>query len=147
MLRWTVEAFAAHDGIDGIVVVAGAGETARCREALAGVDKLLSIVPGGRTRQESVSLGLFALGGDPDDLILAHDGARPLITPHVIDRCLDGARRNGNAVAALPVADTLKAVTEAQIVTRTLDPHRVMGRADAAGISAGDAVPSLRRRP
>ena len=121
VLRWTVEAFAAHDGIDGIVVVAGAGEAARCREALAGVDKSLSIVPGGRTRQESVSLGLFALGGNPDDLVLVHDGARPLVTPEVIGRCLDGAWRNANAVAALPVADTLKAVTEAQTVTRTVD--------------------------
>ncbi len=121
LLRWTAEAFAAHPGIDGILVVAGAGEVARCRAMLDGLDKLLSIIPGGETRQASVAVGLFTLGGAPDDLVLVHDGARPLVTPDVITRCLDGAREFGNAVAALPVSDTLKAVDERQTVRRTVD--------------------------
>ena len=121
LLRWTVEAFAAHAAIDGVLVVAGAGEVARCREALGGVDKLLSIIPGGDTRQASVAIGLFTLGGAADDLVLVHDGARPLLTSDIITRCLDGAREFGNAVAALPVADTLKAVDEDQKVQRTVD--------------------------
>ena len=121
LLRWTAAAFADHPGIDGIVVVAGAGEVARCREALDGLDKLLAIIPGGETRQVSVAIGLFTLGGAADDLVLVHDGARPLVTPEIITRCLDGAREFGNAVAALPVADTLKAVDDAQTVQRTVD--------------------------
>ena len=121
LLRWTVEAFAAHEAIDGIVVVTGAGEIAQCREALSGVGKLLSIIPGGQTRQESVAIGLFTLGGAADDLVLVHDGARPLVTPEVIACCIAGARENGSAVAALPVADTLKAADASQIVTRTVE--------------------------
>ena len=121
ILRWTAEAFAAHEGIDGIVVVAGPSEVALCREALAGVDKLLAIVPGGETRQESVAIGLFTLGGAADDLVLVHDGARPLVSAEVITRCLEGAKEHGNAVAALPVADTLKAVDENHCVQRTVD--------------------------
>ena len=121
LLRWTVEAFAAHAAVDGILVVAGAGEVARCREALDGVGKLLSIIPGGETRQASVAIGLFTLGGAADDLVLVHDGARPLVTPDIITRCLDGAREFGNAVAALPIADTLKAVDERQTIQRTVD--------------------------
>ena len=121
LLRWTAAAFADHPGIDGIVVVAGAGEVARCREALDGLDKLLAIIPGGETRQVSVAIGLFTLGGAADDLVLVHDGARPLVTPEIITRCLDGAREFGNAVAALPLTDTLKAVDDTQIVQRTVD--------------------------
>lgn len=121
LLRWTVEAFAAHAAVDGIMVVAQPGEVARCREALDGIDKLLSIIPGGETRQASVAIGLYALGGAPDDLVLVHDGARPLVTADTIDRCINGAREFGNAVAALPVADTLKAVDEQQTVERTVD--------------------------
>ena len=121
LLRWTAEAFAAHPAIDGILVVAGSGEVTRCREALDGVEKLLSIIPGGETRQASVAVGLFTLGGDPDDLVLVHDGARPLVTPDIITRCLDGAHEFGNAVAALPVADTLKAVDQHQTIQRTVD--------------------------
>lgn len=121
VLRWTAEAFASHDAINGIVIVAGAGEIARCREALAGVDKILSIIPGGQTRQKSVAVGLFALGGAADDLVLVHDGARPLVTQDIITRCVAGANEHGSAVAALPIADTLKAVNNAQVVTLTVD--------------------------
>ncbi len=121
ILTRTAEAFAAHPQIDGIVVVAGPSEVSRCREALVGVDKVLAVVAGGQTRQESVAIGLFTLGGDPDDLILVHDAARPLVTAAIIDRCLEGARQFGNAVAALPVTDTLKAADDALIVQRTVD--------------------------
>lgn len=121
LLRWTAEAFAKHPGIDGLIVVTGARDVARCREALAGLDKLMAVVSGGATRQESVGVGLFALGAAPDDLILVHDGARPLVTAATIDRCLAGARENGSAVAALPVHDTIKRVGEAQVVAGTVD--------------------------
>ncbi len=121
LLAWTVSAFAAHPEIDGIVVVAGPHETARCRDTLAGVEKVLAVVAGGETRQESVAIGLFTLGGDPNDLILVHDAARPLVSAAVLDRCLAGARANGSAVAALPVADTLKAANENAVVQRTVD--------------------------
>ena len=121
LLYWTASAFAAHPKIDGIVVVAGASEVRRCREALAGVGKVLAIVAGGQTRQESVAIGLFALGGDPDDLIAVHDAARPLVSAAVMSRCLDAAQKLGNAVAALPVTDTLKAVDDTLVVQRTVD--------------------------
>jgi len=120
VLRWTVEAFAAHPDVDGVVVVAAPDEVALCREALTGLP-VLAVVPGGATRQASVAMGLFALGGAPDDLILVHDGARPLVTAAVISRCLEAARQHGNAVTALPVVDTLKAVDDAQTVQRTVN--------------------------
>lgn len=121
LLRWTAEAFASHPGIDGVVVVARSDEVARCRAALDGLPNVLAVVSGGQTRQASVAIGLFALGGEPDDVILVHDGARPLVTADVIDRCLEGVRQSGSAVAALPVADTLKVVGEGQTVERTVD--------------------------
>ena len=121
LLHRTAAAFAAHPQIDGIVVVAAPAEVARCRAALAGIEKVLAVVAGGQTRQASVAIGLFALGGDPDDLVFVHDGARPLVSAAVLDRCLAGAREHGNAVAALPVTDTLKAASEDLVVQRTVD--------------------------
>lgn len=121
VLRRAAAAFAHHLAIDAIVVIAGAGATGPIRDALGGLPKVEAIVPGGASRQESVGIGLFALGGDADDMVLVHDGARPLVTPVVIDRCLAGAREKGNAVAAIPVADTLKAADDAQTVTRTVE--------------------------
>lgn len=116
-----MEACAAHEAVDGVLVVTGPGDVARCREALDGVGKVLGIVSGGESRQESVMIGLYSLGGDADNLIMVHDGARPLLTPSVMDRCLVGARQQGNAVAALPVVDTLKSVNAHQIITGTTD--------------------------
>lgn len=121
LLHWTVEAFAVHPAIDGIVVVAGPAEVTQCREALHGFSTLPTVVTGGTTRQESVAMGLFALGGAADDIVLVHDGARPLVTAEVITRCIAGAQEFGNAVAALPVADTLKVVNEQKTVQRTVD--------------------------
>ncbi len=121
LLYRTVQAFASHPAIDGIVVVAGPSEIVRCREALTELDKVLAIVAGGQTRQESVAIGLFTLGGNPDDLILVHDAARPLVSSAVIDRCISGAQKSGNAVAALPVTDTLKAAGDDLTVQRTVD--------------------------
>ena len=121
LLYWTVSALAAHPQIDGIVVVAGPSQVSRCREVLGGVDKVLAVVAGGQTRQESVAIGLFTLGGNPDDLIVVHDAARPLLSAAVLDRCLEGAQKFGNAVAALPVSDTLKAADDRLIVQRTVD--------------------------
>lgn len=121
VLYQTASALAARPQIDGIVVVAGPSEVSRCREALAGVEKVLAVVAGGRTRQESVAIGLFTLGGDPNDLILVHDAARPLVSAAVIERCLEGAAEFSNAVAALPVTDTLKAAHDNRIVQRTVD--------------------------
>jgi 2-C-methyl-D-erythritol 2,4-cyclodiphosphate synthase len=131
-----VEAFAGHPEIDGIVVVARADEVARCRAELAGVSKVLGIAVGGRTRQDSVSAGLFLLGdgaeapdlpdgSDVSDLsdglaggagvapvnepiVLVHDAARPLVSHAVITRCLHSAIEHGSGIAAMPVADTLK---------------------------------------
>ena len=121
LLRWTAQALAAHEGIDGLIVVAWPAEVPQCRNALEGVPKVMSVIPGGQTRQESVAVGLFALGGAQDDLVLVHDGARPLVSQDVISRCLEGAALHGNAVAALRVADTLKAADEAQVVQKTVD--------------------------
>lgn len=111
LLRHTVAVFDAHASIDGILVVTGAADMRRCREALAGLGKVMAVVAGGATRQESVGIGLFALGAEPTDSVLVHDGARPLVPSAVIERCIAGVQALGSAVAALPVTDTLKSVS------------------------------------
>lgn len=119
ILRWTATAFSSHPRIDGIIVVAGADEVEECRELLAGLDKIVAVVPGGVTRQESVARGLALV--DDDAVVLVHDAARPLVTADIIDRCIDGVLARGSAVAAIPVADTLKAATAEGRIERTVD--------------------------
>ncbi|MBP3685246.1 MAG: 2-C-methyl-D-erythritol 4-phosphate cytidylyltransferase, partial [Oscillospiraceae bacterium] len=89
--------------------------TGLCRES----SKVKAVVVGGKSRQESVSLGLNALS-DKVKLAAIHDGARPLITWQVIDRAVRAANTYGAAAPAIPVKDTIK-VVEGRVVVNTPD--------------------------
>lgn len=78
----------------------------------------VSLVLGGDDRQGSVKNALDQV--DPEaELVLVHDGARPLVSLALIKRCIDVAQEQGNAVAAIPVADTVKMVDETGRVIET----------------------------
>jgi 2-C-methyl-D-erythritol 4-phosphate cytidylyltransferase len=79
----------------------------------------LTVVAGGRTRQDSVWLALQAV---PDDaqLVVVHDAVRPLITAKLVDAVVAAAATSGAAICALPVAETVKRV-RGDLVESTLD--------------------------
>ncbi|MFA7453821.1 MAG: 2-C-methyl-D-erythritol 4-phosphate cytidylyltransferase [Desulfobulbaceae bacterium] len=78
------------------------------------------VIAGGPTRQESVRAGLSALPAETE-VVLVHDAARPFVTPAIIERCLEGARQRGAAIAAVPVRDTLKMAGPDRDVQQTVD--------------------------
>lgn len=86
----------------------------------------VSVVSGGATRQESVWRGLQALSGQCGG-VLVHDGARCLVTADVIQRCMASVEECGTGVAAVPVTDTIKTVSNANIALDT--PNRTSLRA------------------
>ncbi len=118
----TIRAFLKNSHIDRIVVVVPADwikETSRIFEHYnINIDEL-TLVAGGKRRQDSVKAGLQELGEDID-VILVHDGARPLVSQQTINKCFAAALRDGAAIAAIPVKDTLKKVTDG-IILSTVD--------------------------
>ncbi len=80
----------------------------------------LRIVAGGKRRQDSVLNGLRATSDDCD-IVLIHDGARPLVSQAVIDRCYNGAITDGAVIAAVPVKDTLKKIEKNSRISGTID--------------------------
>jgi 2-C-methyl-D-erythritol 4-phosphate cytidylyltransferase len=90
----------------------------------SGLKKVLQVLPGGEERQESVWRGLTAIRGRADWVII-HDGARPFVSPDLIERTLSEARRSNAAVAALPAHETLKEISQGREVMRTLDRRQV----------------------
>ena len=64
------------------------------------------VVPGGSSRALSMAAALKELEGG--GIVLVHDGARPFVTPSVIQGCIETARRHGSAVAAVPCKDTVR---------------------------------------
>ncbi|MCC7319344.1 MAG: bifunctional 2-C-methyl-D-erythritol 4-phosphate cytidylyltransferase/2-C-methyl-D-erythritol 2,4-cyclodiphosphate synthase [Rubellimicrobium sp.] len=72
-----------------------------------GIGSGIRLVAGAATREGSVRAGLEALAADPPDLVLIHDGARPLVQPALIARVIAAAARTGAAAPAVPVTDAL----------------------------------------
>jgi 2-C-methyl-D-erythritol 4-phosphate cytidylyltransferase len=82
-------------------------------------DRLLLSV-GGRHRGESVANGMDDLPGECE-IVVIHDAARPLVSSETIARVIDEARKGNGAVAALPLADTLKRVDSSGKIVETVD--------------------------
>jgi 2-C-methyl-D-erythritol 4-phosphate cytidylyltransferase/2-C-methyl-D-erythritol 2,4-cyclodiphosphate synthase len=73
----------------------------------SGSPRSLTIVPGGVRRQDSVKAGLDASGGA--EIVVIHDGARPLVTPALFQATIAAIRDGADAaITALPVTDTIK---------------------------------------
>ena len=81
--------------------------------------KVSKVIRGGASRTESVFLGVSEVSCDPK-LIAIHDGARPFVSPQVVEASIAKAESCGAAAPALPVKDTLKQATEG-LVERTVD--------------------------
>ena len=109
MIVRTVRAFQQCDAIREIVIVTREDLIRPISALCAKMDKVKAVVAGGKTRQESVWLGLNSLSKDVK-LAAIHDGARPLITQAVIDRTVRAAHSYGAAAPAVPVKDTVKVV-------------------------------------
>lgn len=78
------------------------------------------LVTGGETRQESVRAGLAAVSPEIE-LVVVHDGVRPLLDPRLLRNCLAVATETGAAMLAIPVKDTVKEVKVGMVVARTID--------------------------
>ena len=119
MILRTVRTFQNCDAISEIVIVTREDLILPISGLCKGMEKVRAVVIGGKSRQESVGLGLNALS-DKVKLAAVHDGARPLITWQVIDRAVRAANTYGAAAPAIPVKDTIK-VVEGQMVKNTPD--------------------------
>lgn len=109
MIVKTVRAFQNCDAIKQIIVVTRTDLVVPVMDLCSGFDKVLAVMVGGNTRQESVEIGLSALSEDMK-LVAVQDGARPFITWEVIDRTVRAANSYGAAAPAVPVKDTIKVV-------------------------------------
>ena len=121
MLAWSLWALECAAAIGSVIVVAGS----HTREAIAGLvrdggfAKVHAIVAGGERRQDSVAAGLAALPAGIE-IVAIHDAARPLAGSDLFDRCAQSAADHGAAIAATPIADTLKRV-DTGVITGTVD--------------------------
>ena len=114
MVQWSVDALRAVPAVQRIVVALPEGETAP--EGTTGV-------PGGSVRSASVRAALAVAG--PGDPVIVHDAARPLVTPEAVEATLAALGDADGAIAAAPVADTIKEADADGTVRATLDRSRL----------------------
>lgn len=108
VLDWALAA--AQSVSEGVILVVPP-ESAGRREP--GVD---AVVPGGTTRSASVRAGLAAVPGDAD-IVLVHDGARPLALVGLFQAVIDAVRAGADcAIPAIPVANTVKRVADGRVL-------------------------------
>ena len=120
MLSHTLSVFAAHPGVDDILVVIHPDDVALYGEASAPfASDILPAVMGGARRQASVRRGLEALADKAPSKVLIHDAARPFADEALVSRVIDALATSPGALPCLPVTDTLKR-EEAGRVTGTV---------------------------
>lgn len=122
LIARTVDAFERCGAVSCVALVVSERNRAAVAALLEakGWSKALPLVLGGARRQDSVRAGLDAL---PKDCgwIVVHDGARPFVTPALIEAGIEAAHPTGAAVAVVPAFDTVKRVAPDGSVAETLD--------------------------
>ena len=131
VLIYTLEGFQKHPMIDAIEVVCldGWHDILRAYAKQFGIDKLQWIVSGGSSGQESIRNGVYNLEGKaaPDDIIIIHDGIRPLVDETVLTDVIVKARQYGNAVTAMPYNEQIF-VADDEISTVKYIPRETLRR-------------------
>lgn len=131
LLAWAVEGLAAAASVRRLIVVVA---PQRVKEMAARPWLQATgarVVAGGSRRQASVAAGLAQADAD---VVLVHDGARPLVTPDLADRVAAAARERGAAVPVQPLAETLKRVRDGSVA----------GTIDRAGLATAQTPQGAR---
>ncbi|MGD9638435.1 MAG: bifunctional 2-C-methyl-D-erythritol 4-phosphate cytidylyltransferase/2-C-methyl-D-erythritol 2,4-cyclodiphosphate synthase [Alphaproteobacteria bacterium] len=123
VLAQSLGIFANHYLVDGVAAVINFDDMPFYEIAAQGLN-LLPPIKGGKTRQDSVRLGLEAIKEQQPDIVLIHDGARPFISYDLITNTIEALNDYDGVIPAIPVKDTLKKVQN-NIITQTVDRNEL----------------------
>ncbi|MBQ3724944.1 MAG: 2-C-methyl-D-erythritol 4-phosphate cytidylyltransferase [Oscillospiraceae bacterium] len=131
VIIYTLETFEKSPEIDAVAVVCVEGwqEALRAYAAQYGITKLRWVIDGGATAQESIRNGVFALEGvcRGDDIVVVHDGVRPMVEDYVLTDVLATCRKYGNAVTAMPYNEQIFIADDGLSTTRYI-PRETLRR-------------------
>ena len=149
VIVYTMEAFQRHPSIDEIVVVCKEGWE-HVLEAYAkqfNIKKLKHIVKGGENGQDSIRNGLFEVEkhAKKDDIVLIHDGNRPMVSDEIISDCIRVTNEKGCAIAAIPCAEAILETEDGEISIGSYPRERLKRTQTPHGFFVGD-ICDLHRR-
>lgn len=136
IIAYTMERFEKHPSIDAIAVVCLKGweNILQSYANQYGITKLKFIAPAGEVGQESIKNGLMELQKyfSDDDIILVHDGNRPMVSKDIISECIAVTKEKGNAIACIPCQEAILETADGETsscfkarenLKRTQTPH------------------------
>lgn len=117
IIIYTLEIFDNHPMIDSIVVACVEDWIPFLEKMLKKfeINKVLKIVPGGASGQDSIYNGLIGakdVSGNEDDIVLIHDGVRPLITEQTITDNIEMVKKEGSCITCIPATETFVVTQE-----------------------------------
>lgn len=122
VIVYTLEGFQRHPEIDaiGVVCLDGWHEVLWAYAKQFGISKLQWVISGGETAQESIRNGVFHLRDicGPEDIVIIHDGIRPMVEDFVLSDILVKCRQYGNAVTSLPYNEQIFVADDANSTTK-----------------------------
>jgi 2-C-methyl-D-erythritol 4-phosphate cytidylyltransferase len=127
LLAWTIERFEECKLINNIILVVPPRMSKYVKETVipsSKYKKVKAIVEGGKQRGDSVFEGLQKVDASTD-VVLIHDGVRPLISCHLIERVIDQTKEYKAVVLGIPMRETVKEIEEDNIVNKTLNRRRL----------------------
>lgn len=126
IIIYTIEHFEYHPEVDNIVVVCLKEWISELKGLIKryGIKKVVTVVPGGDTGHDSIYMGLKAMKktNNVDDIILIHDGVRPLINEELISKNIAIAKEYGNAITSESVRETVVRSSDKKIISNV--PNR-----------------------
>lgn len=131
VIIYTLESFQKHPQIDAIEVVCidGWHDVLKAYAKQFGITKLKWVVNGGQTGQESIRNGVYNLEGvlKDDDVVIIHDGIRPLVDESVLSDVILKCNRYGNAVTSMPYNEQIFVIDD-EISTVKYIPRETLRR-------------------
>lgn len=132
ILIYTLEGFQNHPLIDEIHVVCidGWHNVLKAYAKQYGITKLTKIISGGTTGQESIRNGVYSFEGiaNSDDIIIIHDGIRPVINNEVVADIIDKAQKYGNGVTSTPYNEQIFKNNEDKLSSNSYIPRETLRR-------------------
>jgi 2-C-methyl-D-erythritol 4-phosphate cytidylyltransferase/2-C-methyl-D-erythritol 2,4-cyclodiphosphate synthase len=139
LLAWTLDALRAATSTRTLVLVTAPDRVVHMQTAPWVRATDARVVAGGPRRQDSVAAGLAAMDAD---VVLVHDGARPLVSPSLVDRVAAATVALGAAIPGWPVVETLKRVVDGRIV-ETVDRTGLVAAQTPQGGRRADLLAAL----
>lgn len=120
IIIYTIEHFEDHPEVDNIVIVCLESWIEELRNfiSLYGIKKVSVIVPGGKTGHDSIYNGLLAMKNicKDDDIVLIHDGVRPLINEELISENIAAVKKYGNAITSEPARESVVVSSDGVVI-------------------------------